>query len=125
MHIKLEQEVMDAEKAWLEAHRKLDVNAIERLMHTDYFQIQGNGDVWDKDDALGTYRSGNRGWEWAESDEIDVSMYGLTAVVRGRWRARGVNHGEAFDYAARYVSVWVKEDGRWQMVSDQSTEIEN
>ena len=45
------------------------------------------------------------------------------AVVFGRWRGRGVNGGQRFGYAARYVSVWVTRDGGWQMVSDQSTEI--
>ena len=59
----------------------------------------------------------------AHSDEHDVCVYGNAAVVVGRWRARGVNAGEPFDYAARYVSVWVKSDGGWRMASDQLTPI--
>ena len=52
-----------------------------------------------------------------------LRVYGTTAVVVGRWRDKGVNAGQPFDYAARYVSVWVKRDGEWRMVSDQSTPI--
>ena len=62
-------------------------------------------------------------WGEARSDELQVRVYGETAVVIGRWEARGVNAGYAFDYVARYVSVWAWRDSRWQMVSDQSTEI--
>ena len=45
------------------------------------------------------------------------------AVVVGRWRARGTNAARRFDYAARYVAVWVRRDGQWRMVSDQATQI--
>ncbi len=56
-------------------------------------------------------------------DEHEVRIYGNTAVVVGRWQARGTNAGRIFDYSARYVAVWVKLDGEWRMVSDQSTRI--
>jgi len=52
-----------------------------------------------------------------------VRVYGDVAVVVGRWRARGTNAGRAFDYAARYGAVWVRHEGEWRMVSDQSTPI--
>ena len=74
-----------------------------------------------KEQVLVSFRSGERGWEEAHSDEHDVRIYGDAAVVVGRWRAKGANAGRPFDYAARYVSVWVERDGEWRMVSDQST----
>ncbi len=76
-----------------------------------------------KGQVLASFRSGERYWSKAHSDEHHVSIYGDTAVVIGRWWARGVNAGQPFDYAARYVSVWVRHDGGWRMVSDQSTPI--
>jgi ketosteroid isomerase-like protein len=64
---------------------------------------------WGKEQALASIRSGERGWEEVHnSDEYDVRIYGDTAVVVGRWRARGANAGQPFDYAAHYVSVWVE-----------------
>ena len=44
-------------------------------------------------------------------------------MLVGRWRARGENDGEAFDYTARFMSVYMKRDGAWQMVAEQSTPI--
>jgi ketosteroid isomerase-like protein len=117
------QEVLNAEAAWAEAYRNLDLDCIDQLMADDYTIIQPGGTVLGKAETMASLRSDQRHWELAASDEHNVRIYGDTAVVIGRWRGRGVNHGQAFDYAARYLCVWVKRDGRWQMVADQSTEI--
>ncbi|MCW4012143.1 MAG: nuclear transport factor 2 family protein [Candidatus Bathyarchaeota archaeon] len=116
-------EVLAVEEAWTLAHLETDVEALDRLMHRDYTIIKPDGSVWDKETALASYVPGKRDWTEAGSSDHRVRIYEDTAVVVGVWRAKGVNNGEAFDYSARYVSVWVKEGDRIQMVSDQSTEI--
>ena len=117
------EQVLRAEREWLLAHLRLDVQALDRLMAPEYFQIDDRGRTVGKEQVLESFRSGGRGWDEAHSDDHDVRIYGNTVVVIGRWRARGINAGQPFDYAARYVSVWVKSDGEWRMVSDQSTPI--
>jgi ketosteroid isomerase-like protein len=116
-------EVLEAEARWARAHLEGDAEALARLMHRDYAMISPDGRVVDRDEALSSYRSGDRRWDLAESDQHTVKLYGDTAVVIGRWRARGVNDRAPFDYSARYASVWVRESGAWRIVSDQSTEI--
>jgi ketosteroid isomerase-like protein len=116
-------EVLAVEQAWTEAHRRGDVAAIARLMTDDYVKIQPNGAVVDKAASLAAYLPEERQWELAEGDEYDIRVYGDVAVVIGRWRARGVNHGVRFDYAARFLSVYVRRAGGWQMAAEQSTEI--
>ena len=118
-----EEKVLQAEREWLEAHLAGDVAALGRLMHADHIQIRPDGSMWDKQRVLASFEGGGRHWDRAEADELQVKVYGETALVVGRWRAEGVNQGEAFDYAARYVSVWVLEEGNWLMVSDNATEI--
>jgi ketosteroid isomerase-like protein len=115
------KQVLRAEREWLVTHLRLDVQALDRLMAPEYIQIDAR--AVSKEEVLGSFQSGGRGWDEAHSDDHDVRIYGNTAVVFGRWRARGINAGEPFDYAARYASVWVESDGEWRMVSDQSTPI--
>ena len=115
-------EVLDAERDWARAHLENDVAALNRMMAEEYAQIAGGGRVVGKAEVLASFKPGVRHWDEATSDEHDVRVYGETAVVIGRWRGRGVNDGQPFDYHALYVSVWVRRDGRWQMVTDQSTE---
>jgi ketosteroid isomerase-like protein len=117
------EEVLQAEREWVRAHQELDVAALDRLMAEDYTIIDSRGAVRGKVETLASYQSQTRNWESADSDEYDVRVYGDTAVIIGRWRARGSNAGEAFDYAARFMAVYVKRGGRWQIVADQSTPI--
>ncbi|MDQ3010967.1 MAG: nuclear transport factor 2 family protein [Acidobacteriota bacterium] len=49
-------------------------------------------------------------------DEVKVRVYGDTAVITGR-----VTTEEKVQ--SRFTRVWVKQQGRWQLVSAQSTRI--
>ena len=117
------REVICAEREWVEAHRRLDIATLDRLMADDYRHIRTDGSVIGKAEDLASYQTGDRYWDFAESDEYDIQVYGHTAVLIGRWRARGMNAGERFDYSARFISVYAKRDGRWQMVAAQSTPL--
>jgi ketosteroid isomerase-like protein len=118
------EEIIQAEKAWLQAHLDLDLNAIKHLMHPDYKIIRPDGSVWDKAQALSSYTRDERHWNEAEIDQLIIHVFDNTGLVVGRWRAKGVSGGEVFNYAARYTSLWVKVSGEWRIVSDHSTTIE-
>jgi ketosteroid isomerase-like protein len=117
------QELLAVERAWTQAHLAGDRTTLERLMAEDYIKIQPDGTVVDKAQNLAAYQPESRFWELAEGDEYDVRIYGDTALVIGRWRARGENQGVRFDYAARFLSLYVRRTGQWQLVAEQSTEI--
>jgi ketosteroid isomerase-like protein len=58
-------------------------------------------------------------------DQLDIRLYGDTAIAVGRWRASGQHGTERFDYAARFLSIWIKQAGFWQNIGYQSTEIDS
>lgn len=115
--------VLAVERAWTEAHLRGDVETIARLMADDYLKIESDGSVSDRAKTLARYTPETRYWEKAEGDEYIVRVYGETAVVVGRWSARGMNNGTRFDYSARFLSVYVKRAGEWKIATDQTTEI--
>jgi len=55
---------------------------------------------------------------------LDIRLYGQTALVVGVWKAAGCNNGQPFDYAAHFLSIWIKEGNRWLNLASQSTEIQ-
>lgn len=116
-------EVMAVEKAWTRAHRDGDFAVIEQLMADEYTKINPDGSVINKTETLATYQPDQRHWDKAEGDDYTVRIYSDTAIVIGRWTAQGVNHGQAFDYQARFLSVYARRNGRWQMIAEQSTDI--
>lgn len=119
------QAVAGAEQELAAAHLSLDVEVFDRLLHPDYAIIQPGGRVEGKEETLASLRSGSRRWEIAQSDEIDVRLYGDAAVVISRWRGKGRNGPEQFDYSARVLAVWVREGGRWRNVAAVSTNIDS
>ena len=128
----LSAQVLAVEQRWTAAHRAGDFAALAALMAPDYIRVEPDGSLADRDAVLAAYTPEHRHWDHAAGDEYDVRLYGdltgdpsavITAVVVGRWTARGTNHGEPFDYAARFLSIYVRREGRWQMVAEQSTPI--
>ncbi len=100
-------------------------NWIDRLLHPDYLIVQPDGQIETKADVLASYRTGMRVWHKAEVDELVVKMYGDAVIVHGRWQASGKNGSDVFDYAARFLSVWVRDEERWKNVAYQSIELED
>ena len=117
--------IAEAERELAAAHLSLDLDTIDRLLHPAYVILQPGGRIETKADVLASYRSGGRRWDAAEVDQLDVHPHGDTAIVTGRWQASGENNGERFDYAARFLSVWVKDGGRWQNVAYIATVLNN
>lgn len=115
--------IIAAERDLAAAHVTLNLAALDRLFHRDYVIVQPNGTTETKAEVLASFAAGERHWDTAEVDQPDVRRYGDAAVVVGRWRATGRNRQVSFNYAARFLSFWVNEDGRWQNVAYQSTEI--
>jgi ketosteroid isomerase-like protein len=115
--------VIRAEQALAAAHLTLDLTTIDRLLHPDYVIVQPGGAHENKAQTLASLTTGDRHWDLAESDELAVRLYGDTAVVTGRWRGRGRNGAQHFDYQARFLSAWVREGGEWRNVAYMATEV--
>jgi len=116
-------EVIGVEQRWVRAHRELDLDAIEEILADEYLQIRADGTVIGKTEALQSYRSGKRKWDFADSDEYQVVVHGDAVILVGSWRGRGENDGEPFDYAARFMAIYVRRNGEWRLVADQSTPL--
>jgi len=117
------KQIIAAEEQLADAHVRMDIDLIDRLLHPEYVIIQSGGIVETKKQVLDSYRSGLRYWEFAKSDQMDIRVYGETAIVIGRWQAKGRNGSVNFDYVARFLSVWIRQIGRWRNLTSQSTEI--
>lgn len=121
---KLIEDVIATERRWVKAHLELDLDTITSILSDGYRQIQTDGSVIGKNELIASYSSGDRRWEVAESDEYDVRLYGETAVLIGRWRGVGENTDERFDYRARFMVVYILENGNWKLVADVSVPLE-
>ena len=56
-------------------------------------------------------------------DQVEVRLFGDTAVVTGRTHARGTQSGAPFDVRLRFTDVFVRRGDRWQAVASHATMI--
>jgi len=124
----LEQELMRLETEFYEAYTKGDAATIERLLAEDYTHNDIRGGFKSRAaymmyiNALSdSIKSGAMKIDSSNLDDLRVRVYGDTAVVTGRWSARGQRGGKEDSEQLRFVNVWVKQNGRWQAVAGQVT----
>ncbi|MDO8680181.1 MAG: nuclear transport factor 2 family protein [Acidobacteriota bacterium] len=118
-----EQELLKANQAYDEALVRGDAAALDRLYSDEFINTTPDGEVRDKAQQLAFTRSGDLRLEAGRSDEVRVRVYGNTAVMTGRFTARGKFRDRSIDIRERYTAVWVKTRGRWLLVAEQGNFI--
>ncbi|MEO7673560.1 MAG: nuclear transport factor 2 family protein [Pyrinomonadaceae bacterium] len=120
---KAESEVLKVNEEFDRAIVSRDATAYERILSDDFVFTSFDGSLSNKLKEVEKVRSGDLKFEYGKSDEIRVKVYGKTAVVTGRFSAKGQNKGVGFTFIERYTGVFVKQNGRWQMVAEHASEI--
>ena len=115
--------VRAADVARFKAQTTNDFAALGRLLADDLVYTHSSAAVDDKASFIESMRSGRVKYESVEPRDVQVRVYGTTAVVTGAGRFRVTAQGQALDNQLRYTDVWVLRDGRWQMVAWQSTRL--
>jgi ketosteroid isomerase-like protein len=116
-----EQEVLKASQVVNEASLiKKDRATMERLYADDYMYIHSNGAVANKTQDIAESLSPDQAWTAHKSDDLKVRTYGDVAVVTGLSTLTGSAKGYVSG-PRRFTELWVRRNGRWQMVGGQST----
>jgi ketosteroid isomerase-like protein len=120
---KAEREVLAANEEYDKAIVARDAAAYQRILGDDFIFTSFNGTVSNKAQELEKVKQGDLTFEAGKSDDLRVKVYGKTAVVTGRFVAKGQSKGKPFTFTERYTGVFVKRDGRWQLVAEHANEI--
>ena len=110
-----ELERLEAE--WNAAHVRGAAAALERIFAEDLVVVVPRLRVMTKADSLGMFTSGRMKFERYETSETKLRTYDDTAIVTGRLRRTRVIAGATADDDWRFTKVYVRRDGRWQVVS--------
>jgi ketosteroid isomerase-like protein len=117
-----QDEIRQLEGRRLRAMMDADTAALDRILGDDLTYTHSNGAVDTKASFLAAIKSGKLKYESVTTDG-QVRVQGDTAVVTGRGAMRVRAGDRQLDMAVRFTDVYVKRDGRWQMITWQSTRI--
>ena len=92
---------------------------LEELLAVE-FCLDGAAGRLDREGLLDA-AAGAYGIEDFSYEEIDPDVYGSTAVVVSRYRQEATLAGRDLTARLRVTDVWVRRDGRWQIVRRHAT----
>ena len=93
-----------------------DADAIGQFMADDWVIVGADGRVGDRATFLALVQSGALSHDVMESHDLEVRVYGETAVVLSRGVSGGTYRGQPFRERERVSCVFVKSGGRWRCV---------
>jgi ketosteroid isomerase-like protein len=112
----VEDELMSVVAGWDQAMVRNDAEAIGRYMADDWVIIGPDGSIDDKATFLGLVKSGVVSHDVMESHDLNVRVYGSTAVVVARGVSGGTYQGQPFRVVERASCVFVRQNGQWRCV---------
>ena len=98
-----------------------DVAALDRIYADSFTFVSDTGVLTTKAQRFAAMRSGELKYESVSFDEVNVRLYGNTAVATFRATSKGQAGGQDFSGQFRVTGTFVKVGGRWQEVAAQST----
>jgi ketosteroid isomerase-like protein len=118
-----EQEVRSMGLEYDKAYVQQDAAALDRILADEFTLIQIDGKVISKAEMIAAAKSGDVKVEVGKAEDSRIRIYGDTALVKGRWIEKSTSKGRVINATMQTTTVYVKRDGRWQIVSDQVTAI--
>jgi ketosteroid isomerase-like protein len=118
-----ENEIRELERQRFRAMEKVDVATLNRILSDDLIYTHANGLQQTKAELIGVLGSGDMKYESITTDDVRVRIFTETAVVTGHASIKIKAHGEEQSFKLCYLDVYVKQDGRWQMVAWQSSRV--
>lgn len=108
-------EVEKAERDRSDARKMGDKQTLERLISDDFVEVNRFGKIFSKKDLINEPPTPN-----LVIDNANIRLFGKTAVVVG---TASFTAPDGKKFLTRFTRVWVKKNGRWQLVSHQGTTI--
>ena len=118
-----EDAVRAADAARIKAFIAADRAVLTSLLGEDLTYTHSSGRLDGKAAIIDAITSGKTQYHTMVPEDVQVRLYGDVAVLTGRAAVNVTNDGQLLDLKLRFMSVYVKRDGRWQFVAWQSTRV--
>jgi len=101
-----------------------DAAVLERMTSDDYTFITLRGELRTKAEIVKGFATGAFKYASREISDLNIRVYGNTAVVTGRSTQKGTENGKDYSGDYWFTRVYVKDNGRWLTVALQTTLIQ-
>ena len=114
----VEETIRKLDNERIQAQIHADATALDRIYATDFIGVGPSGTVRTKPQVILDFTSGNLKFQSITTDDVQVRVYGNTAVETGRSTMIGQDKNKVVPRDNRFTRVWVKLHGNWQLVAN-------
>lgn len=111
-----------AEEAYMRyvaAWKAKDLHALDAIIAKDYMTLNGEKKIAHKSNEMEEAKS-SPAYDVMQVDEIHSLVVGDAAVISALLTVAGTDGGKAYKVQVRDLATFLKRDGHWQLVADQS-----
>ena len=117
--IEIEQHIRQLNDEWVKAIVRADAEALNRIMADDfYFTYPLEGD--DKAQFIADITSGDLKIKHIAREQLNVRVFGNTAVLTARDSATWLYHGRELAGQYKILIVFSEREGHWQLCAIQA-----
>ena len=87
------------------------------MLADDFVITVEDGSTYGKEGYIAHTADKSTHVEVAEMSDLKARMHGNTAVITGAYHERGTSKGKSYEYRDRFTDVWIKNDGKWQVIA--------
>jgi ketosteroid isomerase-like protein len=117
------QSIMALEHAWDQALEAADVKALSAIFDNSLIYIDYDGRLLTKAEYLLRVKSNDTHLQQIVTEEMDVQVFGTTAIVVGRYKVKGIENGKAYLRHGRFTDTWILSGKNWICVAASTTPI--
>ena len=119
----VEQQLKQMEDDWQKAIKNKEATTLKSIIAEDWVGTDDKGKLLNKEPYISQTTSNPDAIESTENFDMQVRVYGDTAVVTGGSREKGTRSGTAYTDTYRWTDVFVRRGGRWQAVVSQWAKV--
>jgi ketosteroid isomerase-like protein len=115
---------LQLQQQWAEARKHADVSFLEQFYAKEFTVGLMTGGESSRAEDIRKFSSGDLKPSVINDSDMQVLLYGATAMVTGTEHLEGSYKGHSGQFDLTFTNVFVYRDGRWQLVRHQAAQIQ-
>src|ERR1700759_3546413 len=115
---RVEETIRKVDSERIQAQIHADAAALDRIYAADFIGVGPSGTVRTKPQVISDFTSGTLKFQSITTNEVQVRVYGDTAVETGLSTMVGQDKDKTVPRDTRFTRVWVKQKGQWRLVAN-------
>ncbi len=117
------QLIIDLDKKRMQAMAAKDIDTLNTVLADDLIYTHSSARLDTKQSLIGAMQSGATVYTSLEASDVKAQDLGDTVVLTGVAQIKVMSNGKPNAFGVRFTDVYAKRQGRWQMVTWQSTKL--